>query len=159
MVDIRLIRELAQLMSENDITAIELRDGADHLCLKARADEAPAVVASCPPPPTALPLVESPAEELALAEPTKPADDADAGLVPISSPMVGTFYSAPSPDDAPFVTVGSVVTPTTDVCIVETMKTFNKIEAEVAGTIERILVANETDVQKDQPLFLVRPHG
>ena len=71
--------------------------------------------------------------------------------------MVGTFYAAPEPEAAPYLHVGSRLEPNTVVCIVEAMKVYNEIKAEVAGTIERILVKNEEPVEYGQPLFLVRP--
>jgi acetyl-CoA carboxylase biotin carboxyl carrier protein len=71
--------------------------------------------------------------------------------------MVGTFYVAPDPDSPPYVQVGAVVHPDAVVCIVEAMKVFNEIKAEVAGTIEKILVKNEQPVEFGQPMFLVRP--
>lgn len=85
------------------------------------------------------------------------APDPDAGLVPIKSPMVGTFYSTPNPESPPFVTEGSRVAPNSVVCIVEAMKVFNEIKAEVSGTIKRVLVKNEEPVEFGQPLFMVKP--
>jgi len=71
--------------------------------------------------------------------------------------MVGTFYSAPDPDSPAFVQIGSQVGPDTPVCIIEAMKVFNEIKAEVSGTIERILVKDEQAVEFGQPLMLVKP--
>ena len=92
----------------------------------------------------------------AATEPAATADDAE-GLEPIKSPMVGTLYTRPDRESDPFVAVGSEITEDTIVCIIEAMKVFNEIKAEVAGTIERILVDNETPVEYGQPLILVRP--
>ncbi len=74
----------------------------------------------------------------------------------VVSPMVGTFYSAPSPEDDPYVTVGTKVEPQSIVCIVEAMKLFNEIEAEVSGEIVEILVQNGELVEYGQPLFRVK---
>jgi len=82
---------------------------------------------------------------------------ADAGLVEIRSPMVGTFYRAPSPESPPYVEVGARVEKGQVVCIVEAMKLMNEIEAEVSGTIVRGLIDNSQPVEFNQPLFLVRP--
>jgi len=79
------------------------------------------------------------------------------GLLQIKSPTVGTFYTAPAPEDPPFVSVGSRVNADTVVCIVEAMKVFNQIAAEVSGTIVEILVSNGDSVDFGQPLFKVRP--
>ena len=75
----------------------------------------------------------------------------------IASPIVGTFYRAPSPDSPPFVNVGDTVGPETVVCIVEAMKVFNEIKAECAGTIEKVMVRNGESVEYGQPMFRVRP--
>jgi len=80
-----------------------------------------------------------------------------ADLVAIVSPMVGTFYAAPSPTAPPYVQVGSRVSSGQVVCIIEAMKLMNEIEAEISGTIAEILVQNEQPVEFNQPLFLVRP--
>jgi acetyl-CoA carboxylase biotin carboxyl carrier protein len=79
------------------------------------------------------------------------------GLTAIKSPMVGTFYSAASPDAKPFVSVGSAVDEETDVCIIEAMKVFNNIKAECRGTIAKVLVSNGQTVEFGQILFQVRP--
>jgi acetyl-CoA carboxylase biotin carboxyl carrier protein len=71
--------------------------------------------------------------------------------------MVGTFYAAPDPDSKPYVSPGSEVGPDTVVCIIEAMKVFNEIKAEVAGTIEKVMVQNAQAVEFGQPLFMVRP--
>jgi acetyl-CoA carboxylase biotin carboxyl carrier protein len=80
-----------------------------------------------------------------------------AGLIAIVSPMVGTFYAAPSPTAPPYVQVGSRVSSGQVVCIIEAMKLMNEIEAEISGTIAEVLVQNEQPVEFNQPLFLVRP--
>jgi acetyl-CoA carboxylase biotin carboxyl carrier protein len=85
------------------------------------------------------------------------ANGEEAGLTPIKSPMVGTFYSAASPDAKPFVSVGSAVDEETDVCVIEAMKVFNNIKAECRGTIAKVLVGNGQTVEFGQTLFLVRP--
>src|SRR5690606_7693708 len=97
----------------------------------------------------AAPEVSAPAEKsVNLDDPT---------LHKITSPMVGTFYQAPSPDSPPYVKVGDKVEPDTIVCIVEAMKLFNEIEAEIKGEIVEVLVKNEQLVEFGQPLFLVKP--
>ncbi len=80
----------------------------------------------------------------------------DAGLVPIRSPMVGTFYAASDPESKPYVGPGSEVGPESVVCIIEAMKVFNEIKAEMAGTIEKVMVQNAQPVEFGQPLFMVR---
>jgi acetyl-CoA carboxylase biotin carboxyl carrier protein len=84
-------------------------------------------------------------------------DETEAGLVPIVSPMVGTFYQAPSPQASAYLEVGGRVESGQVVCIIEAMKLMNEIEAEVSGTVVRALVKNEEPVEYNQPLYLVRP--
>jgi acetyl-CoA carboxylase biotin carboxyl carrier protein len=80
-----------------------------------------------------------------------------AGLVAVRSPMVGTFYLRPGPDQPPFVTVGTAVKAGDTVCLVEVMKMFNSIKAEVTGTVERIVIGNGKPVQHDQIVMLIKP--
>jgi acetyl-CoA carboxylase biotin carboxyl carrier protein len=86
----------------------------------------------------------------------KPASAELDGTITINSPTVGTYYSSPTPDDPPFVSVGSRVQPETIVCIVEAMKVFNQIPAELSGTIVAVLAKNGESVEFGQPLFRVR---
>ncbi|MCA9091818.1 MAG: acetyl-CoA carboxylase biotin carboxyl carrier protein, partial [Planctomycetaceae bacterium] len=104
---------------------------------------APAAPAPLAPPAGSSPPAEAPAA----------ADDS----LQIRSPTVGTFYISPTPEDPPFVTVGSTVKADTIVCIVEAMKVFNQIPAEVSGTVVEVLVANGDPVEFNQPLFRVKP--
>ena len=104
------------------------------------------------PAPVATP---APAPAAPAAEPAAPA--ADANLIEIKSPMIGTFYRKPSPDKDTFVEVGSTVKPGDTVCVIEAMKLFNEIESEVSGRIVKILVDDNSPVEYDQPLFLVEP--
>ena len=89
--------------------------------------------------------------------PSRPRPAADANLVEIKSPMIGTFYRKPSPDKDNFVDVGSAVKPGDTVCTIEAMKLFNEIESEVSGRIVKILVDDNSLVEYDQPLFLAEP--
>lgn len=109
---------------------------------------APAPAAPAPAP---APAPAAPAPEAA------PAANADAGLIEIKSPMIGTFYRKPSPDKDNFVEVGSAVKVGDTVCTIEAMKLFNEIESEVSGRIVKILVDDNSPVEYDQPLFLVEP--
>ena len=159
MLDIHKIRELVEMMVANDLVEISLRDGEEEVNLRrpnTRAAEAGPLVAVQPnlanPGATAIP----PAPAAAPESPPTPDED-DTKLVEIASPMVGTFYTASDPNSSPFVSVGQQIQVGMVVCILEAMKVFNEIKAEVAGTIERILVKNAEPVDYGQPLFLVRP--
>ena len=146
LVDLEKIQQLVRMMAEHDLAEISLRDGSEEISLK-RASTNAAPAPTVPPP--------------AAAEAAPPRQEADATadkeLVPIVSPMVGTFYSSPNPDAPPFVQVGSSIGADTVVCIVEAMKVFNEIKAEVCGTVERIVAADQEPVEYGQALFLVRP--
>lgn len=106
-----------------------------------------APVAAAPAPVVAAPAAESKVDT---------ASD-DSKYVTIKSPMIGTFYRKPAPDKDVFVNVGSAVKNDTIVCVIEAMKLFNQIEAEVSGKIVKILVDDASPVEYDQPLFLVDP--
>ncbi|HUB27912.1 MAG TPA: acetyl-CoA carboxylase biotin carboxyl carrier protein [Tepidisphaeraceae bacterium] len=146
-LDIGVLENLVQLMRANDLTTVEVADGDRRILLKRGGDAAPAAA-------------HAPSHAAPKAAPAAPAapPPADAGLVPIKSVMVGTYYAAPSPEAQPFVKVGSHVDEETDVCVIEAMKVFNTIKAECKGTIARILVSNGESVEFGQPLFLVKPH-
>jgi acetyl-CoA carboxylase biotin carboxyl carrier protein len=150
-MDLTLLERLVKLMSANDLNTVELCDGDRRITLK-RGGEAAPVYAAPPAMPTA-PATAAGAGSAAPA--SSPASD-EADLVPIKSPMVGTFYAAASPDAKPFVTVGTTVDEETDVCVIEAMKVFNNIKAECRGKIQKILVTNGQTVEFGQTLFLVK---
>jgi len=115
------------------------------------------------PVPLAVPAPTS-APSSAAPDSTAEAESSDAGevdeseYVTIKSPMIGTFYRAPAPDKPPFLNVGDVFNEGDIICIVEAMKLFNEIEAEVSGKIVKVLVDDASPVEYDQPIFLVEPH-
>ena len=156
MLDIEKIRKLVEMMVSNDLVEISLRDGETEVKLRrpnSNPGEAGAVISL----PSGAPAIEGVLSEQAEgAAPCEAGEQKDVELVEITSPMVGTFYTAPDPESPPFVHVGSQVAPETAVCILEAMKVYSEIKAEVTGTIERILVKNEVAVEYGQPLFLVR---
>lgn len=145
MIDQRKLKELIKLMEDNDLLELDLQDGKERVAIKRGAAGVPAVAA----PPQ---VVQQPA-----AAPPAQAASSDEGLLKITSPMVGTFYAAASPDAEPFANVGTSVGNETVVCIVEAMKVFNEIKAQVKGTIEKVLVENGQAVEFGQELYLVRP--
>ena len=152
-MDVTLLERIVKLMAANDLNTVDVRDGDKRVILKRGL----AYVASGAMP---MPVHHAPAPAQASGNsaPTAPAaTDEEAGLVPIKSPMVGTFYSAPSPDAKAFVSVGTRVDEETDVCVIEAMKVFNNIKAETSGTIAKIVVTNGQTVEFGQTLFLVKP--
>ena len=145
------------MMVANDLVEISLRDGEEEVNLRrpnTRVVEAAPIVTM--PPAVANPGATATAPAVVPETPPLSAED-DTELVEIASPMVGTFYAAPDPNSSPFITVGQQIQVGMVVCILEAMKVFNEIKAEVAGTIERILVKDAEPVEYGQPLFLVRP--
>jgi len=153
-MDLALLERIVKLMAANDLSTVEVRDGDKRVILRrGSAPEVsgfPMAFASPSAQPAASPVPPS-------APPPASTVDSDAGLIPIKSPMVGTFYSSSGPDAKPFVAVGSVVDEETDVCIIEAMKVFNNIKAETKGTIAKIAVTNGQTVEFGQVLFLVKP--
>ncbi len=149
--DVRKVRRLVELMNEHELSEIDLRQADQRIRLRKGRD--PVISAVPPPPPAAATPSPAPAQPAA-ASTTPAADTATTGKV-IKSPMVGTFYPAPSPDSPPFVKVGDHVGPETTVCIVEAMKVFNEIPAECSGKIVAVLVENGEPVEFGQPLFKV----
>ncbi len=148
-MDVALLQQIVKLMAANDLNTVDVRDGDRRIILKRGPAAGPMVMSM---PTMAGPVAASPGG----GAPPPPVD-ADAGLKAITSPMVGTFYAAPSPDAKAFVSVGSKVDEETDVCVIEAMKVFNNIKAECRGTIVKILVASGQTVEFGQTLFLVKP--
>lgn len=150
--NVRRIRRLVKLMKENELTEIDLQQGELRIELKrgGSSTAAPAIPqyipAAAPQPPTTAPSpVAAPVDE--------------SHIVYVKSPMVGTFYSSPDPESSAFVKVGDQVHPERTVCIVEAMKVFNEIQAEVSGKIVAVLVANGESVEFGKPLFKVDTRG
>jgi acetyl-CoA carboxylase biotin carboxyl carrier protein len=148
--DLEKLQQLIEMMEKHGVTDVSLRRGNEQWRLR-RGTPATMVAA---------PMTYAPAPVAAAASPAAPAAPAaakDDGLLVIKSPTVGTFYSAQAPEDPPFVTVGAKVGPQTTVCLIEAMKVFNPITAELSGTIEAILAKNGDAVEYGQALFKVRP--
>ena len=159
LLDIQKIRELVEMMVANDLVEISLRDGEEEVNLRrpnARIAEVAPILGAAPNPANPGAIAPPPPPVAAPEPPPAPEPD-ETELVEIASPMVGTFYSSPDPNSSPFVNIGQQIQVGMVVCILEAMKVFNEIKAEVAGTVERILVKNAEPVEYGQPLFLVRP--
>jgi len=155
-VDLKDIKAIIDLMKKNSISEFEMEKQDFKIRLKrglnggtagSSLDELPPATATTTPQqiPVSIPPVG--------ATPPPPAT----GEVEIKSPMIGTFYRAPSPEAASYVEVGSDVNPDTVVCIIEAMKVMNEIKAEVKGVVTQVLVENAKPVEFGQPLFKVRP--
>ncbi len=154
-VDLKDVKALMDLMRKNSVSELELEKEGFKIRIKrgpnggvagTSSDDAPsvtyvqpAVAIQAPPPPPPPPVTALPHE------------------VEVKSPMIGTFYRAPSPESAPYVEVGTEVNPETVVCIIEAMKVMNEIKAEAKGVITQVLVENAKPVEFNQPLFKLRP--
>ena len=164
MIDIRKLKELVRLMVANELTELDLRDEQQQVSIKRPDNSSPAAVTGVP----GVPMVAAPAAPpVAAAAPAPPPAAAapaaaappaeEEGLITIESPMVGTFYSKPSPDKPSFVSVGDSLTADSVVCLIEAMKIFNEIKAEQSGTVAKILLNNGDSVEFGQPILLIRP--
>jgi len=159
--DLKKIKEIIEIMKENELLEVEIKHGDDKIFLKRSQPQSsvgPAVSAipTMRPEPGATPAHAGGTEALiqtyaSQATPT-PED-----LVEIKSPIVGTFYATSSPDSGHYVEVGSTVSPQTVVGIIEAMKVMNEIKAETSGTIAEVLVTNGQAVEYGQVLFKVKP--
>jgi acetyl-CoA carboxylase biotin carboxyl carrier protein len=158
MVDLKTLKQLIKLMVDNDLTELDIQAEGGPVKLKRHSQGAGGAEQAVPVAVPALQPAAAPAApaQAAAAGPDAPGTE-DAGTVTIDSPMVGTFYTASSPDAKAFANVGDRVDPDAVVCIVEAMKVFNEIKAEVSGTIEKVLIENGQAVEFGQPLFTVRP--
>ena len=152
------VKKLVQLVEKSDLTHIEWEKGPEKVVIKrgnsALAPVSAPQVLAHPPPVTAPFAAIAPAPAPAAKAEAKPADKP--GVV-VSSPFVGTFYRAPSPDSPPFVEVGAKVKKGQTLCIVEAMKLMNEIESEADGTVAEIFVQNATPVEFGEPLFRIVP--
>ncbi|MFP4208198.1 MAG: acetyl-CoA carboxylase biotin carboxyl carrier protein [Wenzhouxiangella sp.] len=149
-MDLRKIKKLIELLEESQLSEIEIHEGEESVRLIRHAASTATVPAGpilAPPPaaPSAAGAAESESEAPALPEGEW-----------VRSPMVGTFYSSPNPETPPFVKVGSKVAMGDTLCLIEAMKMFNQIEAEVAGEVVAVLVEDGQPVEFDEPLFVIR---
>lgn len=156
--DLKDIKAIIELMKKNSVSEFELEKQEFKIRLKrgpngggaVNYEDAP-VVAYVPPTVAVAPgAITATIPTAAVATPATPE-------LEIKSPMIGTFYRAPSPESAPYIEVGAEVNPDTVVCIIEAMKVMNEIKAEAKGVITQVLVENAKPVEFGQPLFKLRP--
>jgi acetyl-CoA carboxylase biotin carboxyl carrier protein len=163
-IDLEQIKSLLDVVSTNDISEISIESGEEKITIKKQATvlastmELPLVQRQQLPAQVTMPAAQAagPAEAEKKAQQVDE-DNNGKGLVPITSPMVGTFYRARSPSNPPFVEVGDVIKTGQTVCIIEAMKLMNDMPTEVAGRIVKVCVENGTTVEYGQPLFMVNP--
>jgi acetyl-CoA carboxylase biotin carboxyl carrier protein len=146
-MDLKKVKELIDIMKENDLVELEVVDGDSKVHLKGPQSAAPVM--------TSVPMPAAPAAPAASAP--APAEAVDDGLVNIESPIVGTFYQASSPDSDPYVKVGDAVEADDVVCIIEAMKVMNEIKAETVGVIAEVCCKDGEAIEFGQVLYKVRP--
>ena len=155
-MDLRKIKKLIDLLEESNLAEIEIKEGEESVRL-ARSPKggyaAPAPVVHAAPAAAPVMPMSSPTES-ATGGQAKPASDLPDGHV-VRAPMVGTFYAAPAPDKPAFVSVGQTVKAGDTLAIIEAMKMFNPIEADVSGTVLKILAESGQPIEFDQPLFVI----
>jgi acetyl-CoA carboxylase biotin carboxyl carrier protein len=142
-MDIRKIKKLIELLEESGISELEIHEGEESVRISRHSNVAPAMQmpVQAAPQPVAAPEAEAPVAEITGHQ--------------IKSPMVGTFYSSPSPSSPPFVAEGQKINAGDTLCIIEAMKMMNQIEADKSGTLRKILVENGQPVEFDQVLFVI----
>jgi acetyl-CoA carboxylase biotin carboxyl carrier protein len=165
-IDLDQIRSLLSVVGQTDITELTIESGDEKITVKkggavAVSQSVPSHIEIAAPVPVAAHRQSSAPTEAApksdnngVSEPSS-----EAGLIAITSPMVGTFYSAPSPSSPAFVSAGDRVNVGQTVCIIEAMKLMNDLPSEVSGKVVKVLVENGTTVEFGQTLFLVDPKG
>ncbi|MGH8256545.1 MAG: acetyl-CoA carboxylase biotin carboxyl carrier protein [Steroidobacteraceae bacterium] len=157
-MDIRKIKKMIELLEESGIAEIEIKEGEESLRI-ARTVPGQATYITAPPPPPAPTSV--PTQAPSAAAPPVTGDNGAGGLRTaagehiVTAPMVGTYYSAPSPGAKAFVEIGDEVEVGQTLCIIEAMKMMNQIDSEKAGRIKAVLVQNSEPVEFDQPLFII----
>ena len=170
-MDLHEIQSLIKFVSKSGASEVELETKDFKIVIKAGSKKGnggiepayiPMGTAAMPMqqvPVAAAPAAPAPAAPAPAAEAPKAAasEEDDSKYVTIKSPMIGTFYRSPSPNDPSFVEIGDMITPGKVICIIEAMKLFNEIEAEVSGKVVKVLVDDMQPVEYDQPLFLLDP--
>lgn len=150
-MNLKEIKEMVNLMNENNLLELEIEREGMRIKLKRAGFES----AQLRPPVVEYKIEKLPTAEAAATLPAAAAENASGKATEIRSPMVGTFYRAPSPESAPFVEVGQEIEVGQVICIIEAMKLMNEIKSEVKGRIVEVLVENAEPVEFGQPLFLV----
>lgn len=158
MIDIGFVESLIRMLDESSLDSLEIRRGGTRIRLAKSPDGRAAVAVpsanDTAPEPAPVP---GPAPSPDAAEASAPAEPASAGLADVTSPMVGTFYRAPSPEAAPYVEAGDTVAAGDVLCVIEAMKLMNELESETAGRIVEVCVDNAEPVDFGQVLFRVEP--
>ncbi len=157
-IDLEQIRSLLDVVGSTDITELTIESGEEKITIKKQAPVLNSSVEMVQPQarnPVQV-LEAAPTQQEANPKP-KEEESNGKGLIPITSPMVGTFYRASSPSSPPFVSIGDNIAPGQTICIIEAMKLMNDLPAEIAGQIVKVCVENGSTVEYGQTLFMVNP--
>lgn len=147
-IDIETVEKLAGIVSSNELSEITVRDGEKSITIKGKKNP--------PPPPPVMPMgMPAPASVPAMNAPAEKAPEEITGNV-VKSPIVGTFYAAPSPDKPAFVQVGDRVKKGDVIMIIESMKLMNEVQSDFDGVVEKILVSDGQAVEYDQPIMIIK---
>jgi acetyl-CoA carboxylase biotin carboxyl carrier protein len=158
-MDLRKIKKLIDILEDSNLSELEIREGEESVRLSRLPKGMAAAAPAAAPMATHVHHIEPPRTGDAAPSPETPAVASGGKEMPsghvLRSPMVGTFYNSPNPDAAPFVKVGQSVKAGDTLAIIEAMKMFNQIEADIAGTIVAVLATNGQPVEFDEPLFVI----
>jgi acetyl-CoA carboxylase biotin carboxyl carrier protein len=149
------IQDLIKFVAKQKVTEVEIEKKDFKIIIKSEKEEVHIAHVSAPAPLQ----MAIPTAPISTATPAAPANEAveESNYITIKSPMIGTFYRSSSPENESFVNVGDIIKEGDVLCIIEAMKLFNEIEAEVSGKIVKVLVDDSSPIEFDQPLFLIEP--
>ena len=163
-MDLKEIQALIKFVSKSGAQEVSLETEDFKINIKTASGvaEQPTIIQAVAPQP-AMPVAAAPATDISVpsapsaTEDASTSDESNNNYIEVKSPMIGTLYRSPSPEQDAFVKVGSEIKPGDILCIIEAMKLFNEIESEVSGKIVKVLVDDQSPIEYDQPLFLVDP--
>lgn len=158
-MDLKEIQNLIKFVSNSGVAEVKLETGDIKITIRTTLEgNTPDItyVQQAPMQQAVPQIAQAPISQVPVAPVATPSED-NSKYITVKSPMIGTFYRKPAPDKAPFVEVGATIGKGDVLCVVEAMKLFNEIEAEISGKIVKILVDDMSPVEFDQPLFLVDP--
>ena len=153
-MDIKQIQDLIKFVHKSGVNEVSIEENDFKITIK--TNQAPTVVTASIPAAAPLAVAPAPVAAAPVAAAAPAVSESD-NYMTIKSPMIGTFYRSASPDKPSFVNVGDEIKAGQVLCVVEAMKLFNEIEAEISGRIVKVLVDNASPIEYDQPLFLVEP--
>lgn len=162
-MELKQIQELIKAVNKSEVSELSIKDGDFEITIKHSKSNSEQQVVTVQQAPVPQPVAAAPQPQPQAAPAPAPAasdagnDAANANLITIKSPMIGTFYRSPKPGEPPFINVGDSISEGDNICIIEAMKLFNEIESEVSGKIVKVLVEDASPVEYDQELFLVEP--